>query len=554
VSSARLLIDAAWRGEQAPLDTVAELVGEATQALRFNQQVLEAALQNMSQGISVVDREQRLVAWNRRYMELFDFPDELLQVGQPIAELTRKALQRMPLRGSDEAALQRRMAFMRAGTPHLTERVFPDGSIVEIRGNPMPGGGFVATYTDVTASRQAERNLKQVNETLEQRVVERTLLLETAKREAEHANDAKTRFLTAIGHDLLQPLHAAHLFTDALSQQLAESSQRESVQQIRGALDSTTDLLTGLLDMSRLEAGGLVPEPRDFPLGEVLEPLASEFRALAGEHGLSFAFVATRAWVHTDPQLLRRILQNFLANAVRYTPSGGVLFGVRRTAGGLRVEVHDTGPGIALVDQQAIFEEFRRGEDVGGQGLGLGLSIADRIAHLLHAPLSVRSKPGNGAMFAVELPKVELSMTALLGSSASPAPGKTGLLGRRVLALDNDPVSLEALRQVLIGWGSMVSVARDGAEAAIALESGETDLWLFDYHLDDGDTGVQVAQRLAQRFGARPCLIMSADQTEVVRHAVQEAGLPLLAKPVRPLALKSVLDRLLAARKNVGAT
>ncbi|MGH8027745.1 MAG: hybrid sensor histidine kinase/response regulator, partial [Pseudoxanthomonas sp.] len=542
VSSARLLIDAAWRGEQAPLDTVAELVGEATQALRFNQQVLEAALQNMSQGISVVDREQRLVAWNRRYAELFDFPGELLQVGQPIAELTRKALKRMPLRGSDEAALQRRMAFMRAGTPHLTERVFPDGSIVEIRGNPMPGGGFVATYTDVTASRQAERNLKQVNETLEQRVVERTLLLETAKREAEHANDAKSRFLTAIGHDLLQPLHAAHLFTDALSQQLPDSSQRESVQQIRGALDSTTDLLTGLLDMSRLEAGGLVPEPRDFPLAEVLEPLVSEFRALAGERGLSFSHVATRAWVHTDPQLLRRILQNFLANAVRYTQAGGILFGVRRVQAGVRIEVHDTGPGIEFADQQAIFEEFRRGEDASGQGLGLGLSIADRIAHLLQAPLSLRSRIGCGAVFGVAV------RTASPSRAVAVAFAKPALSGRRVLALDNDPVSLDALRRVLTGWGCEVLVARNGADAMERLAEAEADLWLFDYHLDGGDTGVAAAQRLTQRFGARPCLILSADLTETVRRAVQEAELPLLAKPVRPLALKSVLDRLLAAR------
>ena len=541
-ASARLLLNAARR-EGGELDAVAAIVGEASQDLRFNQQVLEAALQNMSQGISVVDREQRLVAWNRRYVELFGFPDELLQVGRSIAELTRWSLQRMPHRGSDEAALQRRLAFMRAGTPHLTERVFPDGSVVEIRGNPMPGGGFVATYTDITASRLAERELKRANETLEQRVAERTTLLETAKREAEHANDAKSRFLTAIGHDLLQPLHAAHLFTDALSQQLADARQRESVQQIRGALDSTTDLLTGLLDMSRLEAGGLVPEPRDFPLGEVLEPLASEFRALAGERGLSFSFVATRAWVHTDPQLLRRILQNFLANAVRYTASGGILFGVRRMASGLRIEVHDTGPGIAAADQQAIFEEFRRGEDAGGQGLGLGLSIADRIAHLLRAPLSVRSRLGKGTMFAVELPRVES-----LHSSVSPALGKAGLSGRRVLALDNDPVALDALRQVLAGWGSEVVVAKNGDDAMAALGNGESDLWLFDYHLDDGDTGVQVAQRLTQRFGARPCLILSADQTEAVRRAVQEAGLLLLAKPVRPLALKSVLDRLLAAR------
>ena len=540
VSSARLLIDAAWRGERAPLDTVAELVGEATQALRFNQQVLEAALQNMSQGISVVDSEQRLVAWNRRYAEMFEFPDELLQVGQPIAELTRWALRRMPHRGSDEGALQRRMDYMRAGTPHLTERVFPDGSIVEIRGNPMPGGGFVATYTDVTASRQAERNLKQVNETLEQRVVERTVLLENAKREAEHANDAKSRFLTAIGHDLLQPLHAAHLFTDALSQQLPDAGQRESVQQIRGALDSTTDLLTGLLDMSRLEAGGLVPEPRDFPLVEVLEPLVSEFRALAGEHGLAFAYIPTRVWVHSDPQLLRRILQNFLANAVRYTQSGGILLGVRRAGDTVQVEVHDTGPGIDPAQQQIIFEEFRRGEGASGQGLGLGLSIADRIAHLLHAPLSLRSRLGRGASFAVTLPRVASRASAPHGVSRS------GLSGRRVLALDNDAAAVEALRQVLSGWGCVVHVAANGVQAGQIMGERQIDVWLFDFHLDEGDTGLAVAQRLAASHGARPCLILSADQTEAVRHAVQEGGLLLLAKPVRPLALKSVLDRLLA--------
>src|SRR5207342_2757753 len=231
--------------------TVAAIVGEASRDLRFNQRVLEAALENMSQGISVVDAQLRLVAWNKRYAELFGYPESLLQVGTPIADLARHALRQMPPSGDAERALQRRLAHMRAGTPHLTERVFPDGGIVEIRGNPMPGGGFVATFTDVTAFRRTEAALLQSNETLEQRVDERTADLESARREAERANDAKGRFLAAIGHDLLQPLHAAHLFTDALAQQVPHAG-RESVQQIRGALDSTTDLLTALLDMSRL--------------------------------------------------------------------------------------------------------------------------------------------------------------------------------------------------------------------------------------------------------------------------------------------------------------
>ncbi len=538
-ASARLLLNAA-RSEAGELDTVAAIVGEASQDLRFNQQLLEAALQNMSQGISVVDREQRLVAWNRRYAELFGFPEELLQVGRPIADLTRWSLRRMPHRGSDEAALQRRIAFMRAGTPHLTERVFPDGGIIEIRGNPMPDGGFVATYTDVSDSRRAEAELKQANETLEQRVAERTALLETAKREAEHANDAKSRFLAAIGHDLLQPLHAAHLFTDALAQQLPE--KREPVEQLRGALHSTTDLLTGLLDMSRLEAGGLVPEPREFPLAEVLEPLASEFRMLAAERGLRFVHVPSRAWTRSDPQLLRRILQNFLANAVRYTVRGGIVLGVRRTGGGLRVEVHDTGPGIAEHESLAIFEEFRRGEDAAGQGLGLGLSIADRIAKLLDAPLSLRSRPGTGTVFAVEIPRMAPRKTA------PPVAARGGLAGRTLLIVDNDAVALMALRQMLEGWGCRVLAAAHGTDADAILADETADAWLFDFHLDHGDTGVALHERLSARFGAQPCLILSADQTGAVRHAAQQADLPLLSKPLRPLALKSVLDRLLAAR------
>lgn len=541
-ASTRLLLDAARR-ESGELEAVAAIVDEASQDLRFNQQVLQAALQNMSQGISVIDREQRLVAWNRRYAQMFGFPDELLQVGAPIVELTRWALQRMPERGASERAVDRRLALMRAGTAHLSERVFPDGSIVEIRGNPMPGGGFVATFTDVTAFRMTEAELLRSNETLEQRVGERTALLEAAKREAERANDAKSRFLTAIGHDLMQPLHAAQLFTDTLSQQLARAEQREVAAQVRGALDSTTDLLTGLLDIARLEAGGLVPQPRALPLADVLDPLASEFGVLARARGLRFDHVASRAWVHADPQLLRRVIQNFLANAVRYTAHGGILLGVRHAQGQVRIEVHDTGPGIAPAEQRAIFEEFRRGEGAAGQGLGLGLAIADRIARLLGATIALRSAPGRGTVFSLSLPLLHRAVAA-----PSPRPANA-LAGLRVLAVDNEAQPLQALAGVLRGWGCEVRTAHDRIQAAALLANGyDAAIWLLDYHLADDDTGVALHAELAARFGAAPTLILSADDGLATRRAVLEHGLTLLQKPVRPLALKSIIDRLLAAR------
>lgn len=542
-ASARLLLDAARREAGPDLDTVATIVGEASQDLRFNQRVLEAALENMSQGISVVDYDLRLVAWNSRYAELFDYPAELLRVGVPVADLVGYNV-RAGLAGGGNVQLEvdKRLAHMRVGTPYVAERRFPDDAIIEIRGNPMPGGGFVATFTDVTAFRRSEEGLRQANETLEQRVADRTASLDQARREAERANDAKSRFLTAVGHDLMQPLHAAQLFTDSLSRQLPGGPQQEQLGQIRGALDSTSDLLTGLFDMSRLEAGGLVAQPRRFPLAEVLDPLASEFGALAAARGLVFRYRPSRAWTSSDPQLLRRVLQNFLANAVRYTREGRVLLGVRPQGDRLRIEVHDTGPGIEAAQLASIFEEFRRGEGAAGQGLGLGLAIAERIADLLDAPLRVNSTVGRGTTFSLLLPRAPGPRVA------APVPARARLAGTRILAVDNDPMALEALTGVLRGWGCEVEVVADGMQAAAVLEIRPCAMWLFDYHLDDGDTGVALHARLTERFGARPTLILSADGTAEVRRETFDVGLALLSKPVRPLALKSVLDRMLAAQ------
>ncbi|MBN4994315.1 PAS-domain containing protein [Stenotrophomonas maltophilia] len=543
---ARLLVEAARDGGAAPLDAVTRAVGEATQALRFNQRLLEAALENMSQGISVVDAQLQLVAWNSRYAALFKFPPELLQVGQPVVNLTAWALAELKIGDGPgdtrDKALQRRVAHMRRGTPHLSERIFPDNTIVEIRGNPMPGGGYVATFTDVTAFRRAEEALKRSNETLERRVQDRTARLEQAVHEAERANVAKTRFLTAVGHDLIQPLHAAQLLTDAMSQHIESEFLDSFLRQIRGALDSTDDLLSGLLDISRLEAGGLVADPRPFALSTVLDPLAQEFAVLAAARGLQFRYVRTQAWVHSDPLLLRRVLQNFLANAIRYTRHGGVLLGVRRQGQALLIGVHDTGPGIAPEQQAVVFEEFHRVDRSNGQGLGLGLTIAHRIADLLHAPLHLRSVPEHGSAFSISVQRAAPPATP---RSSPPAAGSSALKGVRVLVVDNDPDALEAMRQLLLSWGCDVVAA--GQADDIGPSAHEAALWLFDYHLDDGDTGVALWKRLVGMHGPRPTVILSADAGSDTREAVRGVGLSLLNKPFKPLALRWAINHLLAA-------
>lgn len=548
-SSARLLLTVARRERAVELEAVADIVGETSQDLRFNQRVLEAALENMSQGISVVDRDLGLVAWNRPYTELFGYPPELLRVGVPVADLVRWNIGR-GLGGSDATAdeVQKRINHMRAGTPYVAERRFPGRDaerMVEIRGNPMPGGGFVATFTDVTEFRRNEIELKRVAETLEQRVVERTAELELARQEAEKANLAKSRFLAAISHDLAQPLNAAHLFTHALAQKLKHPEYRESVLNIDGALTSAESLLGGLLDISRLDGGRTRARLEAFPIDEWLRGLAAEFSVLADDRGLRLDCVESHVWVRSDAQLLRRVVQNFLANAVRHTRSGRVLLGCRRRGKILSIEVWDTGPGIAVGDRELIFEEFRRlGHS--GEGLGLGLAIAERIARLLKHRLRVDSRVGFGTVFAIEVPMTSsMDLPAPKAAIAEPA-----LPALRLLVVDNDPAVLAAMQDLLAGWNAEVHAARTPEQARQQFSMHGADLMLLDYHLDDHVSGLELRESLGTRAGETPCVIITADHSKIVADAVAAAGCQLLHKPLKPLALRSLISSLIA--RNAG--
>ncbi len=541
-ASARLLLDAARARTPAPLDTVAEMVGEAAAQARFSQEVLSGALENMSQGVCVVDRDMRLVAWNGPYLDLFDYPEELIRVGQPVADLLHHNAEQGLLDGDGtvEQRIRRRLDFKRSGSRHLIERPWPDGRIIEIRGNPMPGGGFVATFTDVTAFRRTAEELRQVNETLELRVRARTTELEQAKIEAERASEAKTRFLAAVSHDLVQPLNAAQLLTHSLGGQLIDHPGRESLHQISGALAATERLLEGLLDISRLDAGGLQPRISRFPLDELFAQLNGEFSILAHQRGLRLDYVPTSVWVESDPQLLRRILQNFLSNAVRYTGEGRILIGARRQGGQVLAGVWDTGPGIDERHRVAIFEEFHRLQsDRHAPGLGLGLAIADRMARLLDHQLLLYSTPGRGAMFGVRVKTVPARPGVAVATEAE-APGPVG----SVLVVDNDPAMLGSLAGLLEGWGFETATAPEPDQAMSLATTFSFALLVLDYHLDQGETGLELLRRLRAIGCQAPVILISADHTADLKNAAAQAGCELLHKPLRPLALRSLINRL----------
>ncbi len=544
-ASARLLLDAARRGARGELQAMTQVVGEAREAVSFSHAILDTALANLSQGIAVIDGSMRLVAWNQRYHSLLGYPPGLLQVGRPVADLFRFNAER-GLLGSGETSdlVQRRIDYLRQGSAYVFERNWPDGTVIEIRGNPIAGGGFVTTYTDITAFRRAESDLKTANETLEARVESRTRELLAATEEAERANQSKTRFLAAISHDLLQPLNAANLFTHALAQQLKHPQYRPAVQNIASALNSTESLLSGLLDLSRLDAGGLTPRVRAFPASELLHTLTTEFGVMARERGLRLHAVPSRLWLLSDPQLLRRVLQNFVANALRYTQDGHVLIGLRRRLGCVDFLVGDSGCGIAEIDRERIFEEFQRlpsAREAAPEGLGLGLAIAARITRLLGHPISLRSIPGRGTLIGVRVPTVSPAPLPSTSTTAAPRPFASGYC---VLAVDNEAAGLHALATLLTGWGIEVLPASSGSAAEALLATRKTDAWILDNHLDGGDTGIELRERLRARFGDHPAILVSADHGPELRALAAEREIQLLHKPIKPLALRSLLARL----------
>ncbi|MET3674495.1 MULTISPECIES: NahK/ErcS family hybrid sensor histidine kinase/response regulator [unclassified Pseudomonas] len=448
-----------------------------------------------------------------------------------------------------------------------------DGSHLDVLMNLLlkPGQeglveGFVA---DITERKLAQQRLQQLNDELEQRVAARTdeLLeanrnlqqqiaerkqiaraLRDARDAAETANRSKDKYLAAASHDLLQPLNAARLLISTLRERPLPEAEKVLVERTHQALEGAEDLLTDLLDISRLDQAAVKPDVALYRLDELFGPLVSEFRTVADAAGLKLRARIGDYAISTDLRLMTRILRNFLSNACRYTDEGRILLGARRRGDHLRLEVWDTGRGIAADRLQAIFLEFNQldvGRAADRKGVGLGLAIVERIAKILGYRIEVRSWPGRGSMFSIDVPIGEAMPLPI--HQAAPQPGAGNPLpGRRLLVLDNEVSILESMGALLGQWGCEVVTATDQAGALLALQGRAPELILADFHLDHGVVGCEVVRHLREHFGvAIPAVIITADRSDQCRRSLNKLGAPLLNKPVKPGKLRAVLSQLL---------
>ena len=555
--AAKLLLNRLQQGPVDSYQTFNVMLDEAYEVLHHNRSVLSSALQSISQGVCILDKELMVIAWNDKFKKLYQFPDDCLYMGASIQQLIIHIAKQGGFGpGPINALVTERVAVYHRSEHHVSVHENHHNRFIEIETNPMPQGQYITTYTDVTEQRHHEVELRLSNEKLEQRVLERTNKLSQLNQELKRVNNSKTHFLAAAGHDLVQPLNSASLFASSLIHRLNRLESKQEKQEtheliilansLEQSLDNAELLLSELLEISKLDADVIKPNVCDFELEQIMAPLISEFHLISKEKGLNFRWISSNLSIKSDPRLLRRILQNLLSNAIRYTPQGKVLLGIKRHQGLLRIQVWDTGIGIETEQLDKIFDEFHRLDNIDNsfeKGLGLGLSIVQRLCRLLDHPIKVESIQGKGSVFSLDIPiSVEQPRHIDADEEAQPELGTSQLIA----CIDNEVQIIQGMRSLLSDWGYQVVVAQDSNELIHRLKGRTPDVLIVDYHLDFNITGLEAYLSLSKLWLSQiPCMVITADYTQEVEDNISKAGLVMLKKPVKAMALRSQLNQLL---------
>jgi Na+/proline symporter/signal transduction histidine kinase len=553
-ASSRLVMSLLLRKRTVSAKAALKLLDDSHAALHFNREILQTALNHVRQGIAVFDADLQLICSNRHFAEILALPAHLVQLGIPLQEILEfMGAVSPPGAGDSEALLGRRLtAYTTEGEPYL-ERLPDRHLVIEVRSNRMPGGGLVITFSDVTPSFEAAEALERANATLEKRVRDRTeeltrlnSELALAKSTAEDASISKTRFLAAASHDILQPLNAARLYVTSLVERQNGGEVSRLVENIDDSLEAIEEILGALLDISRLDAGAMTPSITRFKIGDLMRSLEIEFAPIARAKGLKLTFVPCSLPVESDRALLRRLLQNFISNAVKYTPRGRVLVGCRRYGQSLQIGVYDTGVGIPVLKRGEIFKEFHRLEQGAriARGLGLGLSIVERLARVLNHSIALDANAGGGSVFSVMVPVAKAINHTAAVTSATPL-SKTPMSGSLIVCIENDGAILDGMKTLLTAWDAEVIAVTDPDTAISAIETagGRVTGLLVDYHLDRGN-GVAAIRDIRRRFGDNiPAILITADRSPNVRAAAREEHIAVLNKPVKPASLRALLGQ-----------
>lgn len=513
---------------------------------------------HLGQGIAMFDASHKLVLSNALFQELLGLPDQMVQPQTALREMIEFLAARGDFGDGDGAELAKtRMEQIADKSVGLTERPGHQGQHLEVRTDHLPDGGLVISYTDISSRIEAERELARVNQNLEARVQDRTQALtllnselERARAKADAANIGKTRFLAAASHDLLQPLNAARLYTSTMIERAHGTDLARLAQNIDASLGAVEDIMSALLDISRIDSGALKPATSVFSIRELLRKVRVEFEPAAAEKNIKLRLVGADSAVRTDRRLVARVVQNLVSNAIKYTPEGGsVLVGCRKRGNKVRLDIIDSGIGIDEGQQSLIFSEFSRLEPGAriASGLGLGLSIVQRICSTLNLQLEVESEVGKGSRFSIYVPEAKEKPAPEVKEELPQVVLDTGqFAGKQVLCVDNEDDILDAMLALLSGWGCDVRTAKSlkAISQSSTLEGWIPELVLMDYHLDQ-TSGLDAIEWLRQNVGGHlPAVLITADRTPQVRELAAARDITVLPKPVKPAALRALIGRL----------